>query len=1114
MTNNSSAQRNQASPLDPTANIAVAASAGSGKTYLLVNRIVRLLIDGADPASILAITFTRKAANEMLERVQERLWLLHHCEIDELREILQQEFELEANEKTLQDVRQLYQSVLFAEPGLKISTFHAFCQDILQYFALDAGLPPNFELTEQTYLIADAAWDQLFNELTQNKQHDLRPAIDCLFKHLGSAFNTRSALLDGFLECRSDWWSFTDNQEKPVDYAINVAKDFFKATEAEPEQLFLKQYKTTLINIANLVQNLKQVMYKNIAQAVSQAFDETQTTDKPFTLIKDAFLTKTHTPRVLKTGKTFEKDFGSNADTMLNEYALISDALLETMDAIKRKRLYQLHKSWYQVGHALLDHYQAIKRSRHQLDFSDLEWYGYKLLSKTENAQWIQYKLDSRINHLLIDEFQDTNSTQWQMLLPLLEEMASGNLDRQRSAFLVGDTKQSIYSFRRANPELQDTATSWLKQHVNADTYPLNKSWRSSVAIMQAVNDVFLNKTLISDFSEHDTHKTHLWGQVECWPLFNTPDDEAEESTDFRNPLTTPLYSHATTAHDLEASAIANKITELINQQVCIDENNQAIEYKDIFILLRKRTHASAYEQALANKNIPYTGTEVGTLLDCQEVDDIICLLNFLVTPFNNLALAQLIKSPIFNGTDDDLIQLAQVKSTQSSWFEKLRILHESKQGNSELSESYLKLVNWSQQQHLLPVHDLLNLIYHEGDIIERYSLAMPNNLRSRAKANLQYLLELALNVDSGRYPSIMRFLQHIEKVKSAKDNQKPNSLREQENQNRVQIMTIHAAKGLEAPVVFLADTHTENSNKQTYSCFVNWPTDENKAKQFFLLPKKDDAPNCINELLAVAEKKNAREDSNLLYVAMTRAVHMLFISGTENSRVKNSWYNTIKDALPTETITYKQPKTGLPAEHKVATVQEKAISLSAKPRAYSERFINPSVEGNNKHTDHSPTQSQDEALERGNVIHHILYCLTEGKNISYPASLAAHTIDKDVIEAWQNEARQLIQAPSLKHLYASEQYKQAFNEVPVLLKTQQGIVNGIIDRLLITEKDAIIIDYKTHRVTDTQQLEDIAKSYHVQMRLYKDSIEKLYPEKNSVGLVVFPYSKTCYEVK
>lgn len=1105
-------------PLSPKLNIAVSASAGAGKTYLLVNRIVRLLIEGEPAGSILAITFTRKAANEMLERVHSRLWELHLLDDQQLTKALQEEFALNLNEmkrdELLNHVRQLHHEALFAEPSLRISTFHAFCQDLLQQFALDIDLPPAFELTEQTFLLKDMAWEKLFNDITTYPQHALRPAVDELFKQLGSTTATKSALLDGFLEQRADWWSFTAKQDKPVDYAIKQAKSFFNATELDPKALFISTYQEDLLRFGEIVQHQTQKIYQQICQAISLALLEPIDNDASFARLKAGLLKQDGGPYAnIKHSKTLEKQLGAQLDDMLSLYHRISSGLIEALDQIKCQKLYQLHQSWYEVGATLLEHYQSIKRQKHQLDFSDLEWLSYQLLSHADNAQWVQYKLDSRINHLLIDEFQDTNPTQWQMLLPLLEEMASGESDRLRSVFLVGDTKQSIYGFRRANPELQNTAVQWLEEHLNAKQQPLNKSWRSSKAVMDAVNLVFSGKPLLKDFDDHDTN-VELPGLVECWPLFR--EEENEEPTEvisFRNPLTTPLVLAKNDSHQQEANAIAEKIQSLIESKVAVGKEQKPIEYGDIYILLRKRTHAATYEQSLANLNIPYDGTESGTLLDCQEVADIICLLRFLATPFDNMALAQLLKSPIFNGNNQDLMDLARTEG--NNWYQRLDNMCKLNMCSEALVDAHSKLNQWIELQHLLPVHDLLHKIYHQGDIIERYKLSVPENVKSRVKANLQYLLELALDIDSGRYPSVMRFLQHIQKLKSARSSEKPDSLREQSHTNRVKVMTIHGSKGLEAPVIFMADTYSDSKTYEAYSCHIDWPTESSKVDKFLLLPRKEDIPECIKLSLQGAEKKSRHEDNNLLYVAMTRAVNMLFITGSQNRDIRDTWYERVSQNIEAP-IVHGEFQAGKPDNQteKQLEAKQHSLGVAIAPRENTKNLVTPSLF--NIHTAYKSEHSEEEtheATERGNIIHHILYCINENKPIEFPKTLLEYNIETTALNNWRSEAKALTEKPELAYLFNPSQYEQAFNEIPVLVETESEYINGIIDRLVLNQDTIYIIDYKTHSINTENILKEIADSYQLQMKKYRQSIKALYPDKNCKSMILFTFTGSCFEL-
>ena len=350
-----------------------------------------------------------------------------------------------------------------------------------------------------------------------------------------------------------------------------------------------------------------------------------------------------------------------------------------------------------------------------------------------------------------------------------------------------------------------------------------------------------------------------------------------------------------------------------------------------------------------------------------------------------------------------------------------------------------------------------------------------------------------------------------MKKLKSAKSSEKPDSVREQENQNRVRIMTIHAAKGLEAPVVFLADTYADNSHKDAYSCFIDWPTDADKVQAFYLLPKKDQTPECLKKRLSAAEDKLRREDYHLLYVAITRAINMLFISGSKTRDLKNTWYQLIADAVGDTAI-----KTHV-FDKAVEDVQTSDIKITAKPlpalnRIKNKGFISPS-KGDDKFYEYSSDNNQEQALLRGQVIHHMLYCLNENQMLSYPPNLGITNLDQGILEAWQNEVKNLINQPDLRQWFDKDHYQQAFNEVSILVETDDAYVNGIIDRLVLNDDTAFIIDYKTHTVTDNDELKNIAQHYQSQMQWYKRSVAKLYPDKQCKSIIIFTYTQSWFEV-
>jgi len=877
----------------PDINATVSASAGSGKTWLLITRIVRLLLAGATPGSILALTFTRKAAAEMQIRLNERLYEMAACEDDELIEMLTA-IQTEASPEIVQRARRLYEESLHSLNPVRLQTFHSFCQDILARFPLEANVPPGFELLDDTSLLEQQAWEELFTEATQNTEIPLTQALDFLMQESNSVANLRTSL-SSMLSHRSDWWAYTTRQPNQVDYATERLRQQLELLEKQnPMELFFNDFcKTNLSNFSKLLckhPGKKNTKHAEILENIltNAVFDE-----EALVSIQCVFLTQKGAPLARKASAVQEKKMTPDGqDQFLEIHQRLSAQLIETLDYLKRIATLEINRAWYFSGQRFIEIFQRIKRELRMLDFTDLEWHCYQLLNTSDNALWVQYKVDQRIDHFLIDEFQDTNPTQWQLLAPLFEEMAAGSSERWRTAFLVGDEKQSIYGFRRANPALQAQASDWLSEHLDAQAAPLDFSWRSSPAIIQFVNHVFQQEEVLAkmpNFSEHDTHLKTLPGQVSVFPLCQPAEEEEEEParTELRNPLLEPRPEKINTLYQDEAKLIAEQIKNLIETPHYIKDDNgvRAINYGDIMILVRARKPIKEYEHA-----------KRGTLLDNLEIQDLEKLLDSLITPFNNLAIAQVLKSPIFSASDEDLITLARIKNVPH-WYDRLQQLPEGLDELHPLMRAAKLLPRWHDLADTVPVHDLLDRIYAEANLMQRYAASVDASLKQRVQANLQRFLELSLELDSGRYPSLTHFLHYLRSLRKPEATS-PNEPNVNEEGERVTILTIHASKGLEAPVVFLADSNRGSNNNEAHSTLVDWPADTPRPERMQLLPSKQNTDSLTLKVQNKKAETQAREQLNLLYVALTRAREYLFISGVATKKKPSGWYEFARNAI------------------------------------------------------------------------------------------------------------------------------------------------------------------------------------------------------------------------
>lgn len=1115
---------------NPKINATVTASAGSGKTYMLVTRILRLLLDGAEPGTILALTFTRKAAAEMQQRLAERLYQLATVDEAELLELLQG-LDLDAN--YIDKARRLYEAHQYCDYPVRTLTFHSFCQDLLSRFPLEANIPPNFDLLESSELLIQQARDALFNDATLNMQGELSQQLQSLMQLAGGLFNL-DKVLSSFLQQRSDWWAYTDGQKNPVAFARQqLAETLEYKADVDPlDAFFNDRLADTLQTFARLLGEAEGKKNLECAGRLTNWLVDKPTDKNSFGIIRGCFLTQKDEPlsQGRKDTKALRKKLNDdNADEFIDIHQRVCERLLDTLDQLNKQHTWRLNSHWYYCGEKFVEHYQLLKQQQRLLDFTDLEWSSYKLLQDSDNAQWIQYKLDQKIQHLLIDEFQDTNPTQWQLILPLLEEMAAADPDHARSVFLVGDEKQSIYSFRRAKPELQQQASNWLEQHLNAQAFPLNKSWRSSPAIIQTVNAVFSQDEFLQKlptFSEHETHHQTLHGKVETLPLWHT--DELDKSTETKDvycryPLQQPRLE-AGSIHQKEAQQIAQHIQQLITDNTAVIENDKprALNYNDIYILLRKRAHVADYERALRDAGIAYLGTNRGTFLSCLEIQDMEALLNTLLTPFNNLALAQVLKSPLFSATDDDL-QLIAKHNSQSHWYDRLAELAESLDPLHPISRAWQHLSHWRTLGDKIPVHDLLDKIFADADVLERYQRATPASLQPRVNANLTLFLEMALDLDSGRYPSLMHFLYHLRSLKKTQSDA-PDEAPMETREPRVKIMTIHASKGLEAPVVYLADTINVAKDRSSLSTLIDWPVENKRPKNFQLIPSSKQLDSVSAKLCQQQKDAQQKEDANLLYVALTRARQYLFLSGCRPGRGQFvNWYEPVFKALQAltgntedqhlaftygEQISCKESPASTHKQSNDSIKVDSALMQKIPAMQTPDSVIAPSQADNR--VDHSFAAHLDEdAQQRGIAIHRMLDLLSRDtapsaadvvKHIRFELRLE----DDEQLNNWLSLALENINHADLQTVFSPQSNLKTYNECPIQYTHNNRQVYGVIDRLLISNNEAIIIDYKTHHYAADDNIEELSQAYQKQMQLYADGVKQLWPNLDVQAYLLF----------
>lgn len=1104
--------------LSPQASGIIYASAGTGKTWLLISRLLRLLLADKRPDSILAITFTNKAADEMRERLAERV-LEWHTASDEVLEESLHAIGIDDAAPYYQKARDLYEAMLYSTQPIQITTFHAFCQRIIALCPLQSGTPLTIAIAEHTNELQEAAVDQLFKTASQCDEK-ITEALDVLFEQANSLDSVRT-ILKAFFQRQNDWYSYISQQSNGAQYATQRLHQQLSFDEALSRDEIWKRLRDSVKTYCELISLHKTKINTECADKLSQIVLMNTLTDKAWQQLNRCIHTNDGKIRQRTLPRVLERKLGKNGSRRLLSLASdISEEIKQFEENLKRKNNYQLNKAWYIAGTKLLEIYTAIKKQRNMLDFNDLERVASKLLGgEVYGSEWLQYRLATRIEHILIDEFQDTNPTQWQLLEPLMAEIAA---QEGGSVFIVGDRKQSIYSFRRAEPDLQLKAGDWIKKNLSGSATTINTSYRSAPEIIDFVNQIFSDKAIqLTDFETHQTNKKTTGG-VHLFDLFTPPEKTAPE--EWRNPLLQPYKENETASRSAEATEIAEAISQLLQNNLQIADGNQQrpVQYRDILILARQKTHFDVFARMLRQHDIPVISARDVGLFTNLAVKDMLQLLAVLINPYNNLALAQVLSSPIFSLNEAQLIELSEVKA--ESWFDKLKQLdHQA----TELWQGiYQTLKHWIEKSDSIPIHDLFSQIFIQQNIIRRYRASVHPQESNQVQANLEDFLEYTLDYDSGRYPNLAHFLARAEILQRTEDQQEIAP----RQQDCVRMMSIHGAKGLEAPIVFLVDCAALLPNKTTHEALVDWPIDAPRPKHFILLPPIKERSDLLERLTKERQQHQQKEEINLIYVALTRAKQYLFISGSgKEDSTREHWYELIKqqclkppqiDALQAKTTRNKH-KLSEPTEKNLTELFEACPKL---PTALQQLSPSSLV------TIHHPEEIDKstfltEALIRGTVVHSALELLNSqlfDDFDKFKQTLAVNLPDESLqsnylLQSCAEEAWQLIHKPELKTLFDDSYYLHTFNEMPILYEnSEKQIVYGKMDRVCVADDSVWIVDYKSNRITSQQPTQSdyqkLASYYAEQMRCYQTGIGRLFPQKKIRTSLLFTQHGFLYD--
>jgi ATP-dependent helicase/nuclease subunit A len=1057
---------------DPARSVVVEACAGSGKTWLLVARMLRLLLAGAEPSELLAITFTRKAAQEMRERL---LQLLHDLALGPEQDarvlLLERGIDEQDLPRVLPAARKLYERALSSTQSLSIDTFHSWFARLVQIAPLASGVPHGYTLTETTGELEMEAYSRFMQSLNDDGKSEVKAALLALYEMTGD-WNA-SRLIDAFVGKRAEWWAMMHGRpEVPLEWLRELCGEDGE-TDA---RLTLWKDEDLCARLWNIARLLGQGAKRNTERAVAieSALSDGAGIDG-FAQLLAQFIDDKGAPRGNdhRRGKllvAIEAHFGG-VDAFEQEFNAIGEALLHLQRRSFERQVLALNEALFTVGPAYIEQYQAVKAEQRVFDFSDLEWHAYRLLSDPDHAAYLQSRLDARYRHILLDEFQDTNPLQWSIVRAWLA--AYGDDAQKPSVFVVGDPKQSIYRFRRAEPRVFTAARDMLRT-LGADVLRTNQTRRNAAAVIEVLNASFVANPIFAP-------QTTLAGQAGAvWrlPLIPAAEKAREEAGVFalRDPLSAPREEEEDARRLEEGRAVAQAIRHAMR---AFEERAQRpATWADVMLLVKKRSYLSAYESALREAGIPFVSDKRGGLLESLEVADLIALLTFLITPGDNRALAHVLKSPIFGVTDDDLIALALRGET--GWWQCLRTGAQHGASPAMLRAAAL-LAHWLEAAPRLPVHDLLDLILHEGRLVARYAQAVPPVVRAQALGNIEAFTQLALDLDAGRYPSLPKFIEALRLLKKGADQDAPDEATVDAAVDAVRILTIHSAKGLEAPIVVMVDANHSEPARDDCGILCDWPQDADAPTHFSCFGRSQERGAARDALFAAEESFRRQEDWNLLYVGATRAKEILIVSGVAGTRgaldggiIEGSWYHRLQ-AVP-EPVFEPAPQD---ASDVAASADESEFEISVFDPAPMPEPLETMIAPNSK------------AIDEGIALHTLLERLTQvpawpvrvpdagqiARWLRCPQSIAATVRERALL---------ILAQPELERFFNPKHFRVARNELEVM----NGTELMRFDRAVVCDDEVWILDYKR------DLLDSERAAYQEQLSRYRAAGQQVFPKK------------------
>ncbi|WP_227269155.1 double-strand break repair helicase AddA [Roseobacter weihaiensis] len=1071
----------------PDASTWLAANAGSGKTRVLTDRVARLLLDGVEPQHVLCLTYTKAAASEMQNRLFRRLGAWAMLEDEALTTALRElGTRTPITAETLRQARTLFARAIETPGGLKIQTIHSFCASLLRRFPLEAGVSPQFKEIE------DRAAELLRAEIVDAMADGSKAALIAgLAQHYtGDDFNKLTQAIvkhrDGFAT-PLDWAGALATFDLPPDLTdAHIEAEVFLGDE----QSLIDQIIPPMIEkgktdekTALKLGNLPDLGFEALP-ALEGVFLTGAQAATPFSAKIGAVPTKPTQERLSHLMPALD-DFMTRIET----------ARQKRLGLMAARKILALH----QFAAAFLPLYEAQKTQRGWLDFDDLIDRARALLNDEKVAAWVLFRIDGGIDHILVDEAQDTSPAQWDVIRKLAAEFTSGQGAREgieRTIFVVGDKKQSIYSFQGADPREFDRMQAEFKEKFDAvdqlfQNRTLKYSFRSSSAVLEVVDRSFQDQAEagFGDDATHIAFKSRLPGRVDLWPLIEPQPEEEDRA--WYDPLDRKGAHH----HNV---VLANRIAEQIKQMIAggqmipVDDAASDAHFQrpvragDFLILVQRRsTLFSEIIRACKTHGLAIAGADRLKVGGELAVRDLAALLSFLAVPEDSLSLASALRSPLLGWDEQALFDLAH-RRTQDHLWQALR------DRSDQFPKTMAVLNDLRSNIDFLRPYDLIERILtrHQG---RRNLLA---RLGHEAEDGINALLSQAQAYERNAVPSLTGFLVWMEtddleikrQIDSASD--------------QIRVMTVHGAKGLEAPIVILPDSGKRDIQiKDDIVRIGDTPVWKTAAA---------DMPEAMRTTLDAMKKAQAEERLRLLYVALTRAEKWLIVAAAGDLPKQNdSWYQRVETALEAagaalvdfnglavKRLSYEDWD-GLPR----APVEQRASADIAPDPCFAEPapeptpgvpVLSPSDLGGAKALPGDTGRDETAAKAYGTLVHRYLEHLSSTPPEDWPGVIAALSASEDPETAEAAaEAQAVLRAPKLAALFAPG----TLSEVAVTANVGARRLHGVIDRLIISETHVLAVDFKTNQ-TVPQTPAHCPDGLLRQMAAYAHALGQIYPDR------------------